>query len=68
MWLKVFACSQNGCSAAFLDVEGCLKHVFALCQGYGKSPCFSGLGFLWLVSPDYRLLKAVCVDGVKSLE
>jgi hypothetical protein len=53
--------------SAFLDAKGCLNHVLPLCRGHGKSPCFSGLSFLWLSSPDYRVLKMVSVDGVKSL-
>jgi hypothetical protein len=52
----------------FLAVETCSKAILALWLGYGKSPCFSRVAFLWLVGPDYPLLVCSCVDGVDFLE
>ena len=54
--------------SVFLDVTCCLKHVLGGLLGYGKSPCFSGLCFLGVGSPDWMPLKLLCVDGVKYLE
>jgi hypothetical protein len=53
---------------AVLDVTACLKHVFGWVLGHGKSPCFSGWGFVRLLSPDWLVLKLLCVDGVEYLE
>ncbi|MGD6810678.1 MAG: hypothetical protein ACQCN3_13355 [Candidatus Bathyarchaeia archaeon] len=53
---------------AFLDVEICSKALLALCQGYGKSPCFSEVAFLRWVGPDYRLSILPCVDGAENME
>jgi hypothetical protein len=53
---------------AFLAVEGCLNAVFGGMVGYGKSPCFSHVGFLSLVAPVYPLLVLPSVDGVVFLE
>lgn len=53
---------------AFLDVKTCSKTLLAQCRGHGKSPCFSGVAFLRVVSPDYRLLILPRVDGAKNME
>jgi hypothetical protein len=46
-----------------LDVERCLNDVFWVGRGHGKSPCFLGVAFLRLVSPDCTVLKLFGVDG-----
>jgi hypothetical protein len=52
----------------FLEVKSCSKALLALCFGYGKSPCFSEVAFLWLVGPNYPLLILLYVDGAKNME
>ena len=51
-----------------MAVETCSEGTFALCLGHGKSPCFSQVAFLWLVSPDCRLLILFSVYEVKIME
>jgi hypothetical protein len=53
---------------AFLAVETCSKAIFALCQGYGKSPCFLEVAFLRLLGVDCPVLKVTCLNGAKTLE
>lgn len=53
---------------AFLVVGACLKGVLEGARGYGKSPCFLGLQFLGLVSPDCLGLKLGVVDGAEFLD
>jgi hypothetical protein len=52
----------------YLAVKTCSKALSALCLGHGKSPCFLGVDFLWLLSPDYLLLVLPCVDVEENLE
>ena len=52
----------------FLAAKTCSKALSALCGGYGKSPCFLEVSFLRLLGVDCRVLKVMCVDGVKTLE
>jgi hypothetical protein len=51
-----------------MEVETCSKAILALCLRHGKSPCFSGVTFLQLFSPDYPVLVLPCVDGAKNME
>ena len=55
-------------SIALMAVETCSKAILALCLRHGKSPCFSEVTFLQLVSPDYPLLLLPSVDGAKNME
>jgi hypothetical protein len=55
-------------SIAFLAVKTCSKALLALSLRHGKSPCFSEVAFLRLVSPDYPLLVLPFVDGAKNME
>src|SRR3989304_2558591 len=53
-----------------LFVFGCgnlFKSLFWFCARHGKSPCFSDVGFLSLVSPAYPLLFLPCVDEADFL-
>jgi hypothetical protein len=59
MWLK---------GSRLMAVKTCSKALLALSQRHGKSPCFSEVAFLQLVSPDYPLLVLPCVDGAKNTE
>ncbi len=54
-------------SIGFLDVGGCANGVFGVCGGHGKSPCFSGLGFLRVFGVDVGVLNSFMVDGVEKL-
>ncbi len=51
-----------------LAVKTCSKALLAVCRGHEKSPCFLGVTFLQLLSPDYPLLVLREVDGAKTLE
>ena len=64
-WLRVLEVKSMFLSltGGFLAVETCSKAHFDSCLGHGKSPCFSGVAFLWLVGPDYPLLVLPTVDG-----
>jgi hypothetical protein len=46
----------------------CSNTISSHCSRHGKSPCFSQVVFLWLVSPDYPLLFLPCGDGQETLE
>jgi hypothetical protein len=59
MWLK---------GNRLMAVKTCSKDLLAHSQRHGKSPCFSGVSFLQLVSPDYPLLVLPCVDGAENME
>jgi hypothetical protein len=51
-----------------LAVKTCSKALSALCLGYGKSPCFSGVAFLRLLGVDARLIKLASLHGADFLE
>jgi hypothetical protein len=51
-------------STAFLAVETCSKGVLAPSVGHGKSPCFSGLGFLTAAGVDAGRLIFRVANGV----
>ena len=53
---------------AFLEVKSCSKAFLSVMWGHGKSPCFSQVAFLRLVSPDYRVVVLPCVDEEEFLE
>jgi hypothetical protein len=55
-------------TGVFLAVKTCSKALSALCRGFGKSPCFLEVAFLWLFGVDARLLKLACLYGAKILE
>jgi hypothetical protein len=52
----------------FLAVKTCSKALSAHSLRYGKSPCFSEVTFLQLVSPDWLVSKFCYVDGATFLE
>ncbi len=54
--------------SVLLEVETCSKALSALCRRHGKSPCFLGVAFLRLFSPDYAVLFLPCVDGAENME
>lgn len=54
--------------SSILAVKTCSNAISALCLGHGKSPCFSQVAFLGVVSPDYRLLILPSVDGAENME
>jgi hypothetical protein len=56
------------CLRLFLEVKSCSKELLAPIARYGKSPCFSSMGFLLVVSPDRRHYNLGNVDGVDFLE
>jgi len=58
----------NTCSIGLMSVETCSKAILAPALGYGKSPCFSGVGFLLVVGPAYLWLGLRYVDGRDFLE
>lgn len=60
--------ANSGYSIASMAVETCSKAILALSRGHGKSPCFSVVAFLQLVSPDYPLLILPYVDGRENME
>jgi hypothetical protein len=49
-------------------VKTCSKAYSAYSLGYGKSPCFSQVTFLQLVSPDWLVSKFCYVDDADFLE
>jgi hypothetical protein len=51
-----------------MEVKTCSKALLAHAAGHGKSPCFSEVPFLRLVSPDYPLLFLSLVDVAVFLE
>lgn len=51
-----------------MAVETCSKALLTVSRVHGKSPCFSRVAFLRLVSPDYRLYVLPSVDGAKNME
>ena len=55
-------------NVALMDVKTCSKAFLGLCVGHGKSPCFSQVAFLWLVSPDCRPLILPSIYGLKIME
>jgi hypothetical protein len=52
----------------FLEVKICSKAFLALCRGYGKSPWFLEVAFLWLFGVDARVLKVASLNVVEFLE
>lgn len=62
MWLNITY------RTALLSVKTCSKALSALCEGHGKSPCFSEVTFLRSIGVDVRVLELACVDGAKTLE
>jgi hypothetical protein len=66
--LEVVAMYANfGFEFALMAVETCSRAISSLCPGHGKSSCFSGVAFLWLVSPDYQVSISPCVDRAENL-
>lgn len=53
---------------AVMAVKTFSKALLAILAWHGKSPCFSQVTFLQLVSPDYPLLILPCVDGAENME
>ncbi len=51
-----------------LEVKSCSKVLLALCWGYGKSPCFSGMRVLRLFSVDEAVSNLHVVVGRVFLE
>ena len=51
-----------------MAVKICSKGLLARCVGQGKSPCFSRLPILTVISPDWGHYFLVSVDGAKSVE
>jgi hypothetical protein len=47
----------------FLDAKACVNGVLDSIGEHGKSPCFSQVDFLQVVSPDYPLLNLPYLDG-----
>jgi len=54
--------------SALMSAKTCSKAISACCLGHGKSPCFSDVAFLGLVSPDYPLLVLPCVVEPEIME
>jgi hypothetical protein len=48
---------------AVLDLRSCLKAIFAIGRGHGKSPCFLDINFLIVFGVDKRHYFSVCVNG-----
>ena len=65
---RIFSSVCNVRGNVFLAVEGCLNGVLGHGVGYGKSPCFSGLGFLTTTDVDAGVSIFGCVDGVENFE
>jgi len=53
---------------AHMVVKSCSKAVLAACLGYGKSPCFLGVHFLWVLGPDWLVYNIMVDDGVEYLD
>lgn len=63
------ACYARG--VGFLDVEGCVNHVFRLKSAFethGKSPCFSCCAFLSVVRQGEGAYVLGYVDGAECLD
>jgi len=60
--LETRPCNVRG--NVFLAVEGCLNAVFGGMVRYGKSPCFSALGFLTTADVDAGVLIFTVANGV----
>jgi hypothetical protein len=56
------------CLSVFLEVKSCSKALLARCLGHGKSPYFSAIGFLLVLSPDYGHYNLANVYEPKFLE
>jgi len=54
--------------SVLMAVKTCSEAISARSLGHEKSPCFSPMTFLWVVSPDYLLSILPCIDGEESLE
>lgn len=61
-------CPRVGSSTLFLDVKGCLNAVLKGAVGYGESPCFLGVWFLWVFGPDWLVYNLVVDNGVEYLD
>jgi hypothetical protein len=55
-------------SNTYLVVKGCSKAVLSLCREHGKSPCFLGMRFLWMLCPDWLVYNLMVVNGAKYLD
>lgn len=53
---------------SLMAAKTCSKAISEQCLGHGKSPCFSDVAFVRVVSPDYPLLVLHCVNGANFLE
>jgi hypothetical protein len=51
-----------------MSVKSCSKALLRSMMRHGKSPCFSEVTFLRLVSPDHPLLILPYVDGQETME
>jgi len=67
MCLRIVAENPN-IRIAIMAVKISSKALLALGSGHGKSPCFSQVTFLQLVSPDYSVSNLLCVDGTENME
>jgi hypothetical protein len=56
------------CLRVFLEVKTCSKSILDYTSGYGESPCFSAMGFLLVVNPDWRHQFSSNANGVGFLE
>jgi hypothetical protein len=56
------------CLRVFLEVKTCSKAISDHALRYGKSPCFSAMSFLLVVSPDRRHQISSNANGVGFLE
>jgi hypothetical protein len=69
---EVYYYEYAGCcdarSIAFLAVKSCSKAFFAPSAGHRKSPCFSRICFLKVVSVDNAVLVFDDADGTNLLE
>ncbi len=59
---------HNAYGKVLMAVKKCSKAVFGIRLRHGKSPCFSEVSFLQLVSPDYPLSILSSVNGLKFLK
>ena len=53
---------------AFLDVKACLNAILEGYLGYGKSPYFRGVSFLWVLGPDWLVYNLMVDNGAKYLD
>ena len=59
---------KNTSFSVFLEVKTCSKDILDYTLRYGKSPCFSAIGFLLVGSPDWRHQISSNANGVRFLE